>query len=192
MPLIKASKGSHQESDRTAIGFHIEINDGLLKGFDTHACIRLKEMYLMAFHDLFVFGDQSLTPITTQYRTSDLEEHPAITRVFNTNLNKGSAVRPFFIYDRDNLVQMTDKDDIKAHFENLTDPKHDDYYNLINYETSEQMVEQNTQRKNECDAKVMSGELSTGVKIYQACLEESLRKDSFKDRMHQKFMRIYD
>jgi hypothetical protein len=54
------------------------------------------------------------------------------------------------------------------------------------------MKEQNIRRKNECDAKVMKGELSTDVKKFQECLDEGKRVDSFKDKIYRKYMGIED
>lgn len=192
LPFIRILKGSDLKSDSTSIGFHIEINDGFVRGFDSHGCMRLREMDLMAFHDLIIFGDEQQTPITVDYRTSDPADHPAPKRnkTFKTILNRGTAEKPFFIYDRDNLVQMTYKENTEAPLAQLIDQKADNYYDLFNYETSEQMVEQDARRKNECDAKVMRGELKSDKKKYQACLDEGKREDSMKDRIYRKYMGI--
>lgn len=192
LPFIRILKGSDLKSDSTAIGFHIEINDGFVRGFDSHGCMRLREMDLMAFHDLIVFGDEQQTPITVNYRTTDPADHPAPKRnkTFKTILNRGTAEKPFFIYDRDNLVQMTYKENTEAPLAQLIDQKADNYYDLLNYETSEQMAEQDARRKNECDAKVMRGELKSDKKKYQACLDEGKREDSMKDRLYRKYMGI--
>lgn len=191
-PFIRILKGSDLRADSTAIGFHIEINDGFVRGFDSHGCMRLREMDLMALHDLIMFGDEQQTPITVQYRTSDSADHPAPKRnkTYKTVLNRGTLEKPFFIYDRDNLIQMTYKENTEAPLDKLIDQKADDYYDLFNYETSEQMAEQDARRKNECDAKVMRGELSTDKKKYQECLDEGKRKDSLKDRIYRKYMGI--
>lgn len=192
LPFIRILKGNDLKSDSTAIGFHIEINDGFVRGFDSHGCMRLREMDLMAFHDLIIFGDEQQTPITVNYRTTDSADHPAPKRnkTFKTILNRGTAEKPFFIYDRDNLVQMTYKENTEAPLAQLIDQKADHYYDLFNYETSEQMAEQDARRKNECDAKVMRGELKSDKKKYQACLDEGKREDSMKDRIYRKYMGI--
>lgn len=194
-PFIRLLKGNDLKTDSTAIGFHIEINDGFVRGFDSHGCMRLREMDLLAFHDLIMFNDEQQTPITVEYRTEDLADHPAGKRnkTYKTVLNKGSVEDPFFIYDRDNLVQLTYKEEKLAPFEKLQDKKNDNYYDLFNYETAEQMAEQDARRKNKCDAKVMRGELSaTDGKKYQECLDEGKRKDSLKDRIYRKYMGIDD
>jgi hypothetical protein len=192
MPFIRILKGRDLVADTTAIGFHIEINDGFVRGFDSHGCMRLREMDLNAFHDLLVFGDEQQTPITIRYRTSDLADHPITKRnkTYKTILNKGSVENPFFIYDRDNLVQLTYKENTQAPIDKLVDQNDDDYYDLFNYETSEQIIEQDLRRKNACDAKIMSGELISDAKKYQECLDEGKRKDSFKDKIYRKFMGI--
>lgn len=192
LPFIRILKGNDLVSDHTPIGFHIEINQGFVRGFDSHGCMRLREMDLMAFHDLIVFGDEQQIPITVDYNTVDTADHPATkkNRSYKTILNKGTAESPFFIYDRDNLVQTSMKEGVDAPIGKLIDQAKDNYHELFNYETSEQIVEQNVRRKNECDAKVMSGELSADEKKYEACLEEGKRKDSMKDRIYRKYMGI--
>jgi hypothetical protein len=192
LPFIRVLKGPDIATDSTAIGFHIEINDSFVRGFDSHGCMRLREADLMAFHDLIMEGSVLQTPITIEYRTQDQADHPAKKRnkIYKTILNKGSDLTPFFIYDRDNLVQMTYKENTEAPVEKLIDQRKDNYYDLFNYETNEQMREQDLRRKNECDAKVMKGQLSSDKKKYQECLDRGKREDSIKDRIYRKFMGI--
>lgn len=191
-PFLRISKGRDLVADATSIGFHIEINDGFVRGFDSHGCMRLREKDLMAFHDLILFGDEQQTPITVQYNTEDPADHPAAKRnkTYKTVLNRGTSAKPFFIYDRDNLVQMTYKEETQAPTEKLIDQANDNYYDLFNYDTAEQMAEQDARRKNECNAKIMSGALD--AKNLQACIDEGKRKDSLKDRIYRKYMGIDD
>ena len=191
-PFIRILKGSDLTTDSTAIGFHIEINDSFVRGFDSHGCMRLREGDLMAFHDLIMNGSALQTPVSVRYRTEDPADHPTTKRnkIFKSILNSGSLTSPFFIYDRDNLVQMVYKENLEAPTELLVDQKDDDYYQVFNYETGDQMKEQNIRRKNECDAKVMNGSLSSDKKKYQECLDAGKRKDSLKDRIYRKFMGI--
>jgi hypothetical protein len=190
-PFIRISKGSELRADSTAIGFHIEINDSFVRGFDSHGCMRLREMDLMAFHDLIMLGSQLQTPITVQYKTEDLADHPAKKRnqTYKTILNKGPSGKPFFVYDRDNLVQLVYKENSQAPIDKLVDIAEDNYYDLFNYDTQEQMRDQDQRRKNECDVKMMNGEI-TSDKKYQECLDEGKRKDSFKDKIYRKWMGI--
>jgi hypothetical protein len=190
-PFIRISKGNDLRTDSTAIGFHIEINDSFVRGFDSHGCMRLREMDLMAFHDIIMFGSLVKTPITVRYRTEDPADHPAKKKnqTYKTILNKGSSSNPFFIYDRDNLVQLVYKDKKEAPLEKLVDLEQDNYYDLFSYDTLEQMRDQDQRRKNECDAKMMSGELLTN-KNYQECLDEGKRQGSFKDKIYRKWMGI--
>lgn len=197
-PFIRVLKGHDLVTDSTAIGFHIEINDSFVRGFDSHGCMRLRVQDLMAFHDLIMLGSVQQTPITITYKTSDLADHPAPKRnkTYKTILNTGTIASPFFIYDRDNLVQMVLKENSQAPVEKLVDSINDDYYDLFNYETIDQIREQDVRRKNECDAKVMSGEiLSTDKKFktkYQECIDAGKRKDTLSDRIYRKYMGIDD
>lgn len=193
LPFIRVLKGRDLVKDTTPIGFHIEINDSFVRGFDSHGCIRLREQDLMAFHDLIVLGAHQQTPINMSYNTQDPADHPEPKRnkVYKTVLNKGSDQSPFFIYDRDNLVQMVYKEAM-APLDQLIDQENDNYFDLLSYDTDSQLREQEVRRKNECDAKVMSGELSIEPKKYQKCIDEGKRKDSFKDKIYRKYMGIED
>ena len=192
LPFIRLLKGPNVDSDGTPIGFHIEINDTFVRGFDSHGCMRLREEDLMALHDLIMLGTQVQTPITIQYRPLDNADHPAPKRnqTYKGILNKGTAISPFFIFDRDNLVQLTFKE-TGAPTDKLVDDARDNYESLFSYDTISQMKEQDLRRKNECDAKVMSGELNgSDKKKYQACLDAGKRVDTLKDRIYRKFMGI--
>lgn len=191
-PFIRIQKGLDLTQDATPIGFHIEINDSFVRGFDSHGCMRLREMDLMAFHDLIVFGSQQKTPLTIQYRLNDLADNPVAKRnkTYKTVLNKGTFENPFFILDKDNLIQLVYKENTQAPVDKLIDTPNDNYYDLLNYDTTIQMREQDARRKNECDAKVMSGAVKSDEKSYQECLDEGKRKDSFKDRIYRKYMGI--
>lgn len=190
-PFIRILKGEDVNTDRTAIGFHLEINESFVRGFDSHGCMRLREADLMTFHDLIMFGDEQQTPLTIDYRTRDLADHPATKRntTYKTILNKGTEASPFFIYDRDNLVQMTYVTNGQAPIERLYDQAGDNYYDLLSYDTDKQIQEQDARRKNECDQRVMRGELPS-TKKYQECLDEGKRKDSLADRIYRKYMGI--
>lgn len=194
LPFIRISKGPDNNTDITPIGFHIEINDSFVRGFDSHGCMRLREMDLMTLHDLIVFGTQQLIPLTVQYRLNDLADSPIGKRnkTYKTILNKGTGESPFFILDRDNLVQLTYKENMMSPIDKLIDDPRDNYHDLFSYETLPQLQEQEIRRKNECQAKVMSGQIVGDPKSFQACLDEGKRKDSLKDRLYRKYMGIDD
>jgi hypothetical protein len=194
LPFIRISKGDARGTVVTPIGFHIEINDSFVRGFDSHGCMRLREMDLMAFHDLIVFGSQEQIPLTVQYKLGDLADSPIGKRnkSYKAILNKGTSSSPFFILDRDNLVQLTYKENSIPPVDKLVDNQQDDYEDLFSYETASQLKEQDARRSNECQAKVMSGQISSDPKSFQACVDEGKRVDSFKDRIYRKFMGIDD
>lgn len=191
-PFIRILQGSDIRKDVTAIGFHIEINDSFVRGFDSHGCMRLREFDLFALHDLIMDGSKQQLPITVAYKCEDKADHPAGRRnkSFKTVLNNGTAEIPFFPLDRDNLVQMTYKD-TGAPVEKLIDMPGDNNEEMYNYDTQSQLREQDERRKNQCDAKVMSGEiLATDKKAMEKCLNEGKREDSVKDRLYRKLMGI--
>ena len=190
-PFIRLLKGEDLKLDTTAIGFHTEINDSFVRGFDSHGCMRLRVPDLMALHDLIMDGDELKTPITVNYRTLDKADHPAPKRngSYKAVLNNGTELSPFFPLDRDNLVQMTLKDKA-APVEKLQDSEADHYEDIFSYDTQLQLREQNERRKNECQIKLMEGKIGTSDKDLENCLEEGKRKDTMKDRLYRKFMGI--
>jgi len=191
-PFIRILQGSDISKDMTAIGFHIEINDSFVRGFDSHGCMRLREFDLQAFHDLVMDGSKQQLPITVSYKTEDKADHPAgrRTKTYKTVLNNGTPESPFFPLDRDNLVQLTYKD-TGAPIEKLFDSLEDNNEELFNYDTRSQLREQDERRKNECNAKIMAGVISADDKKgLEKCLDEGKRKDSAKDRLYRKFMGI--
>ncbi len=190
-PFIRILKGTDIRTDETAIGFHTEINDSFVRGFDSHGCMRLRVPDLMALHDLIMDGSVQQTPITVVYRTADPSDHPAGKRnkTYKTVLNVGTKESPFFPLDKDNLVQMTYKES-GAPMDKLIDEANDNYEDVYSYDTNLQLKEQNARRANECQAKLMAGKIGTSAKDMEACLDEGKRKDSAKDRIYRKFMGI--
>ncbi len=190
-PFIRLLNGPSSSEDRTPIGFHIEINDSFVRGFDSHGCMRLREMDLLAFHDLIMFGGAKQIPITVNYRTENLSDSPILKRnkIYKTILNKGTESSPFFILDRDLLVQTTMKE-VAAPIEKLIDNELDHYEDIFNYDTNSQMKEQDARRNNECQAKVMSGQIGSDEKSFQKCLDEGKRKETMADRIYRKMMGI--
>lgn len=190
-PFIRLLKGNDIRNDMTAIGFHTEINDSFVRGFDSHGCMRLRVPDLMALHDLIMDNDEQQTPITVSYKTKDQADHPAGKRnkTYKTVLNNGTKESPFFPLDRDNLVQLTYKE-TGAPVDKLIDDAKDNYEDLFNYDTQEQLKEQNARRKNECQAKLMAGLIGTSPKDMEKCLDAGKREDSAKDRIYRKFMGI--
>jgi hypothetical protein len=188
-PFIRILKGNDIENDMTAIGFHTEINDEFVRGFDSHGCMRLRVPDLMALHDLIMDGSVQQTPITVIYRTADLADHPAGKRnkTFKTVVNVGTKESPFFPLDKDNLVQLGYKES-GAPVDMLVDQAADNYEDVFSYDTELQLSEQNARRKNECQAKVLANQIK--AKDMDKCLDEGKRKDSAKDRIYRKFMGI--
>lgn len=190
-PFIRILQGADLKTDMTAIGFHIEINDGFVRGFDSHGCMRLRAFDLQALHDLIMDGNKQQLPITVSYHTEDKADHPWPKRnkTYKTVQNNGTAESPFFPLDRDNLVQMTFRES-GAPIEKLADHPADNNEDLFNYDTQKQLREQDERRANECQARIMAGTLSSDEKSLKACLDEGKRKDSARDRIYRKFMGI--
>jgi len=190
-PFIRILKGPSLSEDMTAIGFHTEINDEFVRGFDSHGCMRLRLPDLMMLHDLILDGSAQQTPITVLYRTKDQSDHPAGKRnkIYKTVSNTGTATSPFFPLDKDNLVQLKYKE-AAAPIEKLVDLKDDNYEDVFSYDTDLQLREQNARRKNECNAKLMAGQIGTKDKDMEACLNAGKRQDSATDGIYRKWMGI--
>jgi hypothetical protein len=191
-PFIRLLKGRDHVSDRTPIGFHIEINDSFVRGFDSHGCMRLREMDLMSVHDLVMGGSLTQIPIIVKYRLDDLSDSPILKRnkVFKTILNKGSKTAPFFILDRDNLVQTTLASERELPVNLLIDDSLDNYEDIFNYDTQTQLNEQEKRRENECKLKAENGTIKNTDKKIRECIDEGKRKDTLADKIYRKFMGI--
>lgn len=190
-PFIRLLKGNDINNDMTAIGFHTEINDTFIRGFDSHGCMRLRVPDLMALHDLIMDGSVQQTPITVVYRTKDLSDHPAGKRnkTYKTVVNVGTKESPFFPLDKDNLVQLGYRES-GAPMDALIDEALDNYEDIFSYDTELKLSEQNTRRKNECKAKLLAGQIGATPRDMDNCLDAGKRKGSFKDSIYRKFMGI--
>ncbi len=188
-PFIRILKGPSLVDDMTAIGFHTEINDSFVRGFDSHGCMRLRLPDLMMLHDLIMDGSARQTPITVLYRTSDPSDHPAGKRnkIYKTVTNNGTLESPFFPLDKDSLVQLRYKDALVP-LEKLIDLEDDNYEDIFSYDTQLQLREQNARRKNECNAKLMAGTIGKREKDMKACLNAGKRESSFTDGIYRKWM----
>ena len=188
-PFIRILKGPSLVDDMTGIGFHTEINDSFVRGFDSHGCMRLRLPDLMMLHDLILDGSVRQTPITVVYRTVDPSDHPAGKRnkIYKTVANNGTVESPFFPLDKDNLVQLKYKEAM-APFEKLIDLEDDNYEDVFSYDTELQLREQNARRKNECQAMLMAGTIGTKTKDMDACLNDGKRQGSITDGIYKKWM----
>lgn len=191
-PFIRILKGQDVVKDMTPIGFHIEINNSFVRGFDSHGCMRLREMDLMALHDIIMLGTNTQLPIKVLYNLEDKSDSPIPKRnkSFKTILNKGSKEAPFFILDRDNLVQTSLVESRVAPVDQLIDDSQDNYEDIFSYDTNAQIKEQDIRRENECKVKVMNGQIKNDDKSFQKCMDEGKRKDSMADRIYRKYMGI--
>jgi hypothetical protein len=190
-PFIRILKGPSLVDDMTAIGFHTEINDSFVRGFDSHGCMRLRLPDLMMLHDLIMDGGVQQTPITVLYRTKDQADHPAGKRnkLYKTVANTGTVESPFFPLDKDNLVQLKYKE-ADVPMDKLVDLKDDNYEDVFSYDTQLQLRDQNARRKNECNAKLMAGQIGVKDKDMEACLNAGKREGSATDGIYRKWMGI--
>lgn len=181
----------HDGEKRTEIGFHIEINDYFNRGFDSHGCMRLRENDLQALHDLLMFGPKAATPVIVQYRLQDEMDHPAKlnNKYFKTVINKGTKDEPFFILDRDNLVQVGYRDNVAPPIAELEDDSRDNYYELLSYNTEEQLKEQNARRAKQCSQKVEAIQKERErSKEFEKCMDEGKRKGGVGDWIYRKWV----
>lgn len=184
-PFIRLLKGNDLSTDMTPIGFHTEINDSFVRGFDSHGCMRLRDQDLFALHDLIMDGTRQKTPITIAYRLSDKMDHPAGKRNkgYKAVVNSGTKESPFFPIDKDNLVQTGYKSK-EAPLDLLKDDPLDHYEDIFDYDTIRQSRDQNARRKEECSELVDSSD----KKAYEACLNKGKRRDSVGDKIYRKWV----
>ncbi len=180
----------HDGDKRTEIGFHIEINDYFNRGFDSHGCIRLRESDLQNFHDMLMGNSRATTPVTLKYYVQDDSDHPAKLNnsYYKTVTNKGTKEEPFFILDRDGLVQVNYKEGLPP-FSDLFDDNSDNYYELFNYNTQEQLAEQNARRRAECveELQPLVGNKNYN-KAFEECMNEGKRKSTVGDWFYRKWV----
>ncbi len=185
-PFIRIHDNKNGNDLRTEIGFHIEINKYFNRGFDSHGCMRLRENDLYLVHDLLLYGAKDNTPIRVKFHLEDSTDHPAKLNnaYFKTVLNKGTKESPFFIRDRDLLIQTSFQEKTPP-FHLLKDVDGDNYHDFYSYDSNEQMKEQMVRRKAECTAKLDSGELAKDD--FEDCMQAGFRKKSVKDWIYRKW-----
>jgi hypothetical protein len=131
-PFIRIVDGANEEF--TAIGFHTEINENFYRGFDSHGCMRMRDIDLFMIHDLVKLS-QSRIDLTMSYKTETLADHPSpkADRRYKAVLNVGTKENPQMIIDRDYLVQTTSIRG-KPPVDLLLDSADDHLYNTYQYE----------------------------------------------------------
>ncbi len=121
MPFIRVidSKGK-----QTPIGLHIvqhstEAPGGqnfnyMLRGFDSHGCMRLREKDLYEVYGILMNESESTIPINISYHISDLEEHPLplLDTSFRRVKNFGTAAKP--AAKRDDVDKLLITEVVKA------------------------------------------------------------------------------
>ena len=191
-PFIRVLKGSDIEKDSTPIGFHIEINNEFVRGFDSHGCMRLREIDLMAFHDLIMMGSDQQIPLKILYTVKESLDSPILKRnsSYKTISNVGTKQNPYFILGRDFLIELNLNEKTSAPVSLLLDNSKDNYENMYSYETEEKISEQNTRRENQCKSMVLSGEIGSDDKSISKCVDAIKRKNSLGDDIYRKYMGI--
>ena len=80
----------------TAIGFHIRQNNNLVRGFDSHGCIRMRETDLAILFNILNKGDKDFLPLKMLYRLDDEIDHPypKLHKGYQTVKNYGTLEEP--------------------------------------------------------------------------------------------------
>lgn len=130
-PFVRIVDGASNEG--TAIGFHTEVNDSFVRGFDSRGCLRMRDSDLYFLHDIVKYSLKTI-PMTSSYRTNSSEDHPYPKRNsgFKTVLNAGTQAEPKMVLDRDNLVRTTYKNSPPP-VEALMDSDQDHFEDLFEY-----------------------------------------------------------
>lgn len=130
-PFVRIVDGVSNQG--TAIGFHTEVNDSFVRGFDSRGCMRMRDADLYFLHDIVKYSLKNI-PITVAYRTTATEDHPYPKRNsgFKTVFNAGTQVEPEMVLDRDNLVKTAYKNS-KPPVDLLVDSDQDHFEDLFEY-----------------------------------------------------------
>lgn len=77
-PFIRITTNTDPSKGHTAIGFHIDQNNGsLVRGFVSHGCLRLRAIDLYMMYDIVRFGTPQRISVNTRYRIEeDSSDHP--------------------------------------------------------------------------------------------------------------------
>ncbi|MFT6070215.1 MAG: hypothetical protein ACJAT2_001932 [Bacteriovoracaceae bacterium] len=77
-PFIRITTKEDVSKGHTAIGFHIDQNNGrLVRGFVSHGCLRLRAIDLYMMYDIVRFGTPQRISVNTRYRIeNDRGDHP--------------------------------------------------------------------------------------------------------------------
>lgn len=77
-PFIRITTKEDVSKGHTAIGFHIDQNNGrLVRGFVSHGCLRLRSIDLYMMYDIVRFGTPQRISVNTRYRIEgDQSDHP--------------------------------------------------------------------------------------------------------------------
>jgi len=101
-PFLRIS----EKGEYTAVGFHIQQNRELIRGFLSHGCIRMREKDLAELHSLIKKGRQLEIPIEMAYELDDSDNHPypLENRFYNRVKNFGTKTVPKVKRGEDGLI----------------------------------------------------------------------------------------
>lgn len=149
-PFVRIVDGVSNQG--TAIGFHTEVNDSFVRGFDSRGCMRMRDADLFFLHDIVKYSLKHI-PITVAYRTNTPEDHPYPKRNsgFKTVFNAGTQAEPEMVLDRDNLVKTAYK---KANppVDVLVDTDQDHFEDLFEYSGRKSYERQRKVQTEKCRA----------------------------------------
>lgn len=153
-PFIRVVDGATNRG--TEIGFHIEINDEFIRGFDSHGCMRLREQDLYLLHDL-VMNVQYKIPLTVSYRIADTADHPVAKRNygFKEVSNIGSDESPEVDVDIEGLTVLEYTQEAPP-VGNLVDQSDDHFQNKYIYDGTGSFQRQQEKHLKDCQAQYYS------------------------------------
>lgn len=141
-PFLRITTNKRLDVGYTSVGFHAQPHLApFLRGFDSHGCIRMQTDDLIAFHRLLANGPHLHIPIKISYQNYSNYDHPApkINTPYKTIYNVGTIDEPFFILDRDQLIQFI-RVKRAPPLELLYDRYDDDYFSLYNYDSRDRLL----------------------------------------------------
>ncbi len=141
-PFLRITTNKILDVGYTSVGFHAQPHLApFLRGFDSHGCIRMQTEDLIAFHRILANNPRLHIPITVSYELYDSFDHPApkVNSPYKTIYNVGTRNEPYFILDRDELIQMINVRRTPP-LGVLYDRYDDDYFNIYNYDSRDRLL----------------------------------------------------
>ncbi|MDD0852719.1 L,D-transpeptidase [Halobacteriovorax sp. GB3] len=201
-PFIRILTSQNVADGWTGIGFHAQPNlDKFVRAFDSHGCMRMELQDLYLLYHLVDKGPRQSLPITVNYRTSDLSDHPfpKQNKPYQRVVNGGNKSNPKWILDRDDLIMVSKNWKSEAPVNELVDYAADHYNEMINYSIAELRDERREEKKDACSEQHLDDldrddflsdrdyekAYKKAKKAYDKCMKKGKKKKTIRDRLYK-------